>query len=169
MKIENIDLSSYPNSEKIYVDGTLPGVRVAMRKIHQYPTVKIEDGKRVEYPNEDIVVYDTSGPYTDPAVEIDLNKGLPRMREQWVEDRHDTEMQEDISSMYGRQRRDDKSLDAIRFPIAHKPRKAREGMRVTQMHYARKGIITPEMEYVAIRENLDNVIPAWYLYTGMAA
>ena len=156
MKIENIDLSSYPNSEKIYVDGTLPGVRVAMRKIHQYPTVKIEDGKRVEYPNEDIVVYDTSGPYTDPAVEIDLNKGLPRMREQWVEDRHDTEMQEDISSMYGRQRRDDKSLDAIRFPIAHKPRKAREGMRVTQMHYARKGIITPEMEYVAIRENLDN-------------
>lgn len=156
MKIENIDVSSYPNSEKIYVAGNHPGVRVAMRKIHQYPTVKIEDGKRVEYPNEDITVYDTSGPYTDPAVDIDINKGLPRMRESWVDERGDTEILPDITSKYGRERRDNHKLDEIRFPISHRPRRAKEGHRVTQMHYARKGIITPEMEYVAIRENLDN-------------
>ncbi len=156
MKIENIDVSSYPNSEKIYVDGKMPGVRVGMRKIHQYPTVKIENGKRIEYPNEDITVYDTSGPYTDPNIGIDINKGLPRFRNQWVEDRGDTEILPDITSDYGRMRRADKSLDSLRFPVEHKPRKAREGMRVTQMHYARKGIVTPEMEYVAIRENLDN-------------
>lgn len=156
MKVENIDVSSYPNSEKIYVAGKLFPIKVAMRKIHQYPTVKIEDGKRKEYPNEDIVVYDTSGPYTDPDIKINLNEGLPRHREEWVIERNDTEVQEDISSEYGKARRDNKELDAIRFPVAHKPRKAKEGKRVTQMHYAKKGIITPEMEYVAIRENLDN-------------
>lgn len=156
MKIENIDVSSYPNSEKIYVEGKQPGVRVAMRRIRQYPTVKIENGKRVEYPNEDIVVYDTSGPYTDPNVTIDLNQGLSRERELWVEMRGDTEKLDDITSEYGRMRRDDKSLDSLRFPVRHNPRRAKEGHRVTQMHYARKGIVTPEMEYVAIRENLDN-------------
>lgn len=156
MTIKNIDLSSYPNSEKIFVEGKLPGVRVAMRRIRQHPTVKIEDGKRVEYPNEDITVYDTSGSYTDPAVKIDINAGLPRLREQWVKERNDTDELPEITSEYGRQRRDDASLDAIRFPVSHKPRKAKEGHRVTQMHYARKGIVTPEMEYVAIRENLDN-------------
>jgi phosphomethylpyrimidine synthase len=156
MKIENIDVSTYPNSEKVYVEGNLPGVRVAMRKIHQYPTVKIENGKRVETPNEDITIYDTSGPYTDPNVEIDINKGLPRFRTAWVEDRNDTELLEDITSEYGRARRDNKALDEIRFPVFHRPRKAKDGHRVTQMHYARKGIITPEMEYAAIRENLDN-------------
>lgn len=134
----------------------MPGVRVAMRKIHQYPTVKIENGQRVEFPNEDITVYDTSGPYTDPAVKVDINKGLPRLRELWIEQRGDTEVLDDITSKYGRERRDNPELDAIRFPVAHKPRKAIDGHRVTQMHYARKGIVTPEMEYVAIRENLDN-------------
>lgn len=156
MKIENIDLSSYPNSEKFYVDGKLFPVKVAMRRVKQYPTVKIEDGKRIEYPNEDIVIYDTSGPYTDPSVTINLNEGLSRKRLKFVEDRGDTEVQPDISSEYGKMRRDDKSLDGIRFPVQHKPLKAKEGKRITQMHYARKGIITAEMEYVAIRENLDN-------------
>ncbi|MCM1377044.1 MAG: phosphomethylpyrimidine synthase ThiC [Prevotella sp.] len=156
MKIENIDVSAYPRSEKFYVDGKLFPIRVAMRKVHQYPTVKIEGGKRVEYPNEDIVIYDTSGPYTDPSIVIDINKGLPRNREAWVIDRDDTILQDDITSEYGRMRRDDPALAGLRFPVEHKPRKAREGHRVTQMHYARKGIITPEMEYVAIRENLDN-------------
>ena len=156
MKIENLDISSYPNSEKIYIDGALPGVKVGMRKIRQYPTVKIENGKRVEYPNEDIIVYDTSGPYTDPNIQIDINKGLPRLREKWVEERNDTDVLDDITSHYGRQRKCDTSLDAIRFPVEHKPRKAKEGRRVTQMHYAKQGVITPEMEYVAIRENLDN-------------
>lgn len=156
MKIENIDVSSYPNSEKIYVDGTIHPIRVAMRKINLYPTVSIVDGERIEAKNDPVVVYDTSGPYTDPDITIDINKGLPRIREAWTVERNDTEVQDDITSEYGRARRSDSSLDAIRFPIEHKPRKAKEGKRVTQMHYARKGIITPEMEYVAIRENLNN-------------
>ena len=156
MEIENINVSSYPNSTKVYVEGKLFPIKVAMREIHQYPTVSIENGKRVEHPNEPVTVYDTSGPYTDPNIKIDINKGLPRTREAWVIERDDTFVQDDITSVYGKARRDDPSLDAIRFPIAHLPRKAKEGKRVTQMHYARKGIITPEMEYVAIRENLDN-------------
>ncbi len=157
MKIENIDLTSYPNSEKIYIEGSRPDIKVGMRIIHQYPTVKIENGKRVEYPNEDITVYDTSGPYTDPKIVIDINRGLPRIRENWVEERNDTEILPDITSEYGKMRRDDKSIDSLRFPIQHKPRKAKDGKIITQLHYARKGMITPEMEYVAIRENLDNI------------
>ncbi len=156
MNISNIDLSKYPNSEKIYKEGKLFPIRVGMRKIHQYPTVKIEAGKRVEYPNPDIVVYDTSGPYTDQSYTVDINAGLPRTRTAWIEQRGDTEMLSDITSTYGRMRRDDKSLDAIRFPKHYNPRRAKEGRRVTQMYYAKKGIITPEMEYVAIRENLNN-------------
>lgn len=156
MKINNFDLSKYPNSDKIYVKGNLFPIEVGMRRIHQYPTVKIENGKRVEYPNEDITVYDTSGLYTDPNYKVDVNKGLPRDRMQWVIDRDDTFEQDDITSEYGKARRADSTLDEIRFPVQHKPRKAKDGHRVTQMHYARKGIITPEMEYVAIRENLDN-------------
>lgn len=157
MKIENIDLSSYPNSEKFYVNGELfPDIRVAMRKINLYPTVKIENGKRIEYPNSPVVVYDTSGPYTDPEYKMDVNKGLPRIREKWVIDRNDTELLPDITSRYGRERRDNKELDAIRFPRTYRPRVAKEGQCVTQMAYARKGMITPEMEYVAIRENLNN-------------
>lgn len=156
MKISNIDVSNYPNSEKIYVDGKIFPIKVAMRRISLYPTVKIEDGKRVEYPNAPVTVYDTSGPYTDPAYKVDINSGLPRDRQSWIIDRNDTEELPDITSQYGRMRRDDKTLDAIRFPKSHKPRRAKEGKRVTQMHYARKGMITPEMEYVAIRENLNN-------------
>ena len=157
MKISDIDVSSYPNSEKIYMSGTLfPYLRVGMRRVHQYPTVKIENGKRMEYPNPDVVLYDTSGPYTDPDIQIDLYKGLPRTREAWVDSRGDTEVLDSITSEYGRMRLADKSLDGIRFPVRHNPRRAKEGKRVTQLHYARKGIITPEMEYVAIRENLNN-------------
>ena len=156
MNIGNIDVSSYPNSEKIYVDGVLHPIRVAMRRINQYPTVTIENGKRVEHPNEPVTVYDTSGPYTDPDFHFDVNAGLPRIRESWVADRDDTEQLAEITSAYGRQRLADKSLDAIRFPRLLAPRVAREGRRVTQMYYARQGMITPEMEYVAIRENLDN-------------
>ena len=156
MKISEIDLTSYPNSEKIYVPGKLHPIKVAMRKVRQYPTVKIEDGKRVEYPNEYVVLYDTSGPYTDPAHKTDINAGLPRFRTEWVEQRGDTEELPEITSRYGLERLNDTSLDAIRFPIRHKPRRAQEGKCVTQLHYARKGIVTPEMEYVAIRENLDN-------------
>lgn len=157
MNIHNIDLSSYPNSEKIYVKGELfPEISVAMRRVNQYPTVKIENGKRVEYPNAPVVIYDTSGPYTDPDYKVDLNLGLPRMREQWIEKRNDTEVLDDITSSYGKERRQNRELDSIRFPRTYQPRIAKEGKKITQMAYARQGIITPEMEYVAIRENLNN-------------
>ncbi|MCH5227456.1 MAG: phosphomethylpyrimidine synthase ThiC [Muribaculaceae bacterium] len=156
MKIENINVSQYPGSTKKYVDGKLFPIRVAMREVHQHPTVSIVDGKRIENPNPPVTIYDTSGPYTDPSIKIDINRGLPRTREKWVEQRDDTQVLEDITSEYGKLRRNDKCLDAIRFPVFHKPRVAKEGKRVTQLYYARHGIITPEMEYVAIRENLDN-------------
>lgn len=157
MKISNIDVSSYPNSEKIYKHGVLfPELRVAMRRINQYPTVTIENGARIERANPAVTVYDTSGPYTDDSYTHDINLGLPRTRVEWIEHRDDTVMLDSITSSYGRERLADRSLDAIRFPVTHNPRVAKEGHRVTQMHYARKGIITPEMEYVAIRENMDN-------------
>ena len=157
MKISNIDVSSYPNSEKIYVSGELfPQIKVGMRRINLYPTVKIENGKRVEYPNAPVTVYDTSGVYTDPNVKLDIKKGVPRIRQQWIEDRKDTVELPSITSKYGRSRIENESLDEIRVPVQYAPRVASEGKRVTQMHYARAGVITPEMEYVAIRENLNN-------------
>ena len=156
MQIDNINLSQYPGSTKKYVKGTLFPIRVAMREIHQHPTVTIVNGKRVEHPNDPVTVYDTSGPYTDPSIKIDINKGLPRTRETWIIERNDTIILNDITSQYGKIRRANKELDAIRFPIFHKPRIAKEGKRVTQLYYARNGVVTPEMEYVAIRENLDN-------------
>ena len=156
MKIENINVSQYPGSTKKYVDGKIFPIKVAMREVHQHPTVTIENGKRNELPNSPVTIYDTSGPYTDPSIEIDINKGLPRTREKWIESRNDTQVLDDITSNYGKERRNNPCLDAIRFPIFHKPRVAKDGHRATQLHYARKGIITPEMEYVAIRENLDN-------------
>jgi phosphomethylpyrimidine synthase len=156
MKISDIDITAYPNSVKTYVEGKIQPISVAMRRVMQYPTVTIENGHRVEHPNPDIYVYDTSGPYTDPEYQHDLNKGLPALRADWIEGRGDTVALEAITSEYGRQRLADPSLDKIRFPSLRTPRVAAPGCRVTQMHYARKGIITPEMEYVAIRENLDN-------------
>ena len=157
MKISNIDLSNYPNSQKIYVAGKIyPSIRVAMRQIKQYPTVTIVDGKRHDEPNEPVTVYDTSGMFTDQNYTVDINAGLPRKRDEWIEKRGDTEILKDMTSEYGRQRLADKSLDSIRFPKLHSPRVAKNGKRITQMHYARRGDITPEMEYVAIRENLDN-------------
>lgn len=156
MKIKDINVSSYPNSSKIYLEGTLHPIKVGMRRIDQLPTVKIKNGVRIEYPNNPVTVYDTSGPFTDPHCEIDINKGLPRLRESWIEKRGDTVILDEITSEYGKQRLSDPTLDSIRFPERNKPRQAEPGKKVTQMHYARKGIITPEMEYVAIRENLDN-------------
>ena len=108
------------------------------------------------YPNQPVVVYDTSGLYTDPSYEVDINQGLPRMRERWVMERNDTDLLPDITSEYGKARRDDSGLDNIRFPKQNLPRVAKDGKRVTQMAYAKEGIITREMEYVAIRENLNN-------------
>lgn len=147
----NVTSGPLPGSEKIYVEGSRPDIRVAMRQINLSATVET-DGSRVE--NENVVVYDTSGIYTDTAYTIDLKKGLPKIREQWIEERNDTLKQESMSSEYGRMRQADPSLDALRFEhVNMHPRIAKKGQCITQMHYARQGIVTPEMEYIAIREN----------------
>lgn len=153
MEIENINVNSYPSSEKIYVNGKLHPVKVAMRRINLTPTVKIEGEEKIATENTPVTVYDTSGVYTDPAVKVDINKGIPRLREEWIAERDDLEQLPGITSEYGRQREADKSLDSIRFAHRYAPRRAKDGCEITQMALARKGIITPEMEYVAIREN----------------
>lgn len=156
MEITDININAYPNSEKIYVDGTIFPIKVGMRKINLTPTVKIENGEKVFYPNNPVVVNDTSGVYTDPTYQIDINKGIPRLREKWTVERGDVEEQDGISSEYGKMRLNDKSLDEIRFAKRHNPYKAKTGRKITQMAYAKAGKITEEMEYVAIRENLNN-------------
>lgn len=153
MEIENINVNSYPSSEKIYVNGKLHPVKVAMRRINLTPTVKIEGEEKITTENTPVTVYDTSGVYTDPSVKVDINKGIPRLREEWIAERDDLEQLPGITSEYGRQREADKSLDSIRFAHRYAPRRAKDGCEITQMALARKGIITPEMEYVAIREN----------------
>ncbi len=155
MKIDNIDVHSYPGSEKVYLPGKkFPELRVAMRKINLTPTCTVgEDGEKVLHENAPVYVYDTSGVYTDPAVETDINRGLPRIREAWTSKREDLETLPEITSQYGRERLADKSLDEIRFPHHYAPRRAKPGARITQLDLARQGIVTPEMEYVAIREN----------------
>ena len=140
-----------PGSEKIYVKGEMFDIEVPMRRINLTPTIDT-DGTKIE--NEPVVVYDTSGPYTDPNYTVDLHKGLPKIREQWIADRNDTVKLEGLSSEYGRARQNDRSLDALRFEhVNTTPRVAKPGHRVSQMYYARQGMITPEMEYIAIREN----------------
>ena len=156
MEINTIKVDSYPSSEKVYLKGSLFPINVGMRKINLTPNVHYEGNTRIETPNEPVLVYDTSGPYTDPNQKIDINQGIPRLREEWIANRGDVDELDDITSQYGRMRRNDHSLDAIRFPIQHKPLKAKPGKKITQMAYAKAGIITPEMEYVAIRENMNN-------------
>lgn len=156
MITKNIVKDSYPGSEKIYVAGKLFPIKVGMRKISLTDTVTIENGKQVFSPNDPVYVYDTSGVFTDPDVEVDINKGIPRLREQWIIDRGDVEQLDNITSEYGRERQADKSLDSIRFRCTQRPYKAKAGKEITQMAYARKGIVTAEMEYVAIRENMRN-------------
>lgn len=155
MKSE-ITRTPFPNSEKIYMDGVIHPIKVAMRKVKLTDTVKVVHGERVFHKNDDVVIYDTSGPFTDLSVPIDLRKGLPRLRESWIKERGDAELLSDISSEYGRMRRADKSLDALRFEHIALPYRAKAGKQVSQMYYAKQGTITPEMEYVAIRENQNN-------------
>ena len=156
MELSDINVNSYPNSEKIYVEGSLFPIKVGMRKINLTPTVKMVNGKKEMSPNAPVVVYDTSGAYTDKNIKTDINEGLPRIREQWVQERGDVEQLESITSQYGKARLSDKSLDEIRFKKFYKPYKAKSGKRITQKAYAKAGKITAEMEYVAIRENLNN-------------
>lgn len=145
---------SYPSSEKIYVEGEINKVKVGMRKIKLLDTVTLdENGEKVFKKNNPVVVYDTSGPYSDPKIPININEGLPRLREEWYSRRKDLIQLDGLTSRYGRERLKNPELDAIRFPKRHLPYRAKAGKNITQMYYAKKRIITPEMEYVAIREN----------------
>ena len=155
MKIDNIDIHNYPGSEKIYIEGTLHDIRVPMRRIKLTPTVKSINGESVILENQPVCVYDTSGAYTDPNIVININEGLPRIREKWIAERSDLEVLPSISSQYGNERALNQDLDKIRFAHQYLPRRAKNGCKITQMALAKMGIITPEMEYVAIRENMD--------------
>ena len=145
----NATIKPFPASEKVYVEGSRPDIRVPFRKVSQSAT-HTRDG---DVANPDIHVYDVSGPYTDPAATCDLNRGLAALRARWIEERGDTELLTGPSSAYGRERLDDPETASLRFDHIRAPRRAKAGANVTQMHYARRGIITPEMEFIAIREN----------------
>ena len=154
--IQTLSNQSFPNSNKVYVPGTLHKINVAMRKITLSDTlVGGSEKDPVFEPNQPICVYDTSGYYTDPEVKIDVHQGLPRLREQWISQRGDVQALPKVSSTFSQQRLADEGLDHIRFEHLPEVRKAKAGKNVTQIHYARKGIITPEMEYIAIRENMQ--------------
>ena len=147
--VDEAAVKSLPNSRKVYIEGSRPDIRVPMREISQSDTPAGMGHEK----NPPIFVYDTSGPYTDPTVKIDIRSGLAPLRQQWIEERNDTELMSGPSSDYGRERLADPKLASLRFNLHRQPRRAKAGMNVSQMHYARKGIITPEMEYIAIREN----------------
>ena len=147
--VDEAAVKSLPNSRKVYVEGSRPDIRVPMREISQSDTPAEMGAEK----NPPIYVYDTSGPYTDPAAKIDIRSGLAPLREKWIEERNDTELLHDLTSAYGRGRAADPKLAELRFNLKRHPRRAKAGANVSQMHYARKGIITPEMEYIAIREN----------------
>ncbi|MCT4645829.1 MAG: phosphomethylpyrimidine synthase ThiC, partial [Carboxylicivirga sp.] len=148
---EGLTTGPFPNSKKIYEKGTIHNIEVAHRLIELSDT-KTSEGDIVK--NPPITVYDTSGPYTDPSYQVDLEKGLPKIREHWIKDRGDVKKLSQLSSDYGQMRLEDKKLDHLRFDhVSSKPLKAKDGKCATQFYYASQGIVTPEMEYVAIREN----------------
>ncbi|MDO9216699.1 MAG: phosphomethylpyrimidine synthase ThiC, partial [Lacisediminimonas sp.] len=148
--VDEAAVQPLPNSAKVYVEGSRPDIRVPMRAVSQSDTPASMGAE----PNPPIYVYDTSGPYTDPDVRIDIRSGLAPLRGAWIAERGDTEELTGPTSAYGVERLNDPKLAELRFNLHRKPRRAIAGKNVTQMHYARQGIITPEMEYVAIRENL---------------
>ncbi|MES2257922.1 MAG: phosphomethylpyrimidine synthase ThiC [Pseudomonadota bacterium] len=149
-EVDSAAIAPLPNSRKIYVQGSRPDIRVPMREISQSDTPASFGFEK----NPPIYVYDTSGPYTDPDAKIDIRSGLDTPRLPWIVERADTEELPGPSSEYGKERLDDPALAELRFNLLRKPRRALAGKNVTQMHYARQGIITPEMEFVAIRENM---------------
>ena len=161
LKTENvITRDTFPGSKKIYVKGKIHDIIVAMREVDLTDTITRKTGTNEKNPS--VTIYDTSGPYTDPDIEIDITKGLPRIGEKWIKGRGDVVELAEVSSEYGKLRLNDRSLDKIRFPNLHKPLKAKQGKNVSLMYYAKQGIITSEMEYVAIRENqrIDEIIPS---------
>jgi phosphomethylpyrimidine synthase len=149
--VDDAAVQPFPNSSKIFVAGSRPDVRVPMREIAQSDTPASFGVEK----NPPIVVYDTSGPYTDPSAHIDIRNGLPPLRAGWIEERGDTVLLAEPSSAYGRERLAAPALAGLRFNLRRKPRRARDATNVTQMHYARRGVVTPEMEFIAIRENLQ--------------
>ena len=144
-------IAPLPNSRKVYVQGSRPDIQVPMREISQSDT-PASFGYETNPP---IFVYDTSGPYTDPDIKIDIRSGLAPIRAGWIAERNDTDELDGPSSGYGVERLQDPKLAELRFNLSRAPRRAKAGKNVSQMHYARAGIITPEMEYVAIRENMQ--------------
>jgi phosphomethylpyrimidine synthase len=140
-----ITVRPFPGSTRMHLRGSRPDIRVPMREIALSPD---GDGRRVTFP-----VYDTSGPYTDPEASVDVRRGLPTPRLKWIREREDTEELPNFTSLFSRRRMGDAALEPIRFPGTRKPSRARTGRAVTQMHYARRGVVTPEMEFIAIREN----------------
>lgn len=149
---QGISREPFPNSQKVYIQGQLhKGIRVPMREISLDDSVDHFNNSRT--PNEPVLVYDTSGPYTDPTHEINIHRGLDPIRQSWISAREDVQLLDGLSSEYGRERAENEKLDNLRFQNIRKPLKAKPGKNVTQLHYARKGIITAEMEFIAIREN----------------
>ena len=149
-KVDEASVQPFTGSKKMYVQGSRADIRVPMREITLADTPTDFGGEK----NPPVRVYDTSGPYTDPSVKIDLRTGLPDVRTVWIEERDDTEVLEDSHSEFTNARLNDPKLAALRFNLTRKPRRAKAGMNVSQMHYAKRGIVTPEMEYIAIRENM---------------
>jgi phosphomethylpyrimidine synthase len=149
-QVDAAAIAPLPNSRKVYVTGSRPDIRVPQREISLADTPTNLGGEK----NAPVIVYDTSGPYTDPSVKIDIRQGLPSVRAGWVDERGDVELLSGVSSVFGLQREKDIATAHLRFGHIRQPRRAKAGANVTQMHYARKGIITPEMEYVAIRETM---------------
>src|SRR5258708_40205568 len=147
--VDDAAIKPLPNSRKVYVTGSRPEVRVPLREVSQADTPTMFGGEK----NPPVFVYDCSGPYTDPAVKIDIRSGLPVLREPWISARGDSELLNGPSSSFGRERLADPKLAELRFNLKRKPRKGKSN--VTQMHYACRGIVTPEMEFIAIRENLQ--------------
>jgi phosphomethylpyrimidine synthase len=148
--VDQSAIAPFPNSEKVYVQGSRPDLRVPFRKITQDDTPSQMGAEK----NPPIYVYDTSGPYTDPQAKIDIRAGLAPIRAKWIDERNDTERLSGPTSTFGQDRLHDPKLVALRFNLQRQPRRARAGMNVTQMHYAKKGIVTPEMEFIALRENM---------------
>ncbi|MAA64144.1 MAG: phosphomethylpyrimidine synthase ThiC [Alteromonadaceae bacterium] len=149
-QVDKAAIAPLAGSNKIYVTGSRPDIRVPMREIHLSATQTAKGPEQ----NPSVVVYDTSGPYTDPQADIDLRRGLKPVRHAWIDERRDTEQLAGYTSAFTRRRLNDPALDVLRFDDKRRPLRARPGMNVSQMHYARKGIVTPEMEFIAIRENL---------------
>ncbi|WP_418641839.1 phosphomethylpyrimidine synthase ThiC [Vibrio chaetopteri] len=153
--IDTLSVTPYPNSQKTYIQGSRSDLQVPMRTISLADSlIGGNQDNPIHEPNEPINVYDTSGVYTDPEYSIDLYSGLPKLREAWIDERADTEVLSGVSSEFAKQRLEDDTLDELRYGLLPRIRRGAEGACVTQLHYARQGIITPEMEYIAIRENM---------------